>query len=451
MLYLLVYLFLIVFVVVFLYRGKVDVDWYLVYGRGGGVFGVSMSLVALVFGASSVFGLAGWGYKFGWNALWWVLSGVIFLVFLSLFVDIIYSLRSYTIVDIIAEEFGREVKVISSVVLFLAWVAVLSGQIIAGGNVVSLFIGDRIISIILFVLVFAIYTFVWGQVAIIKTSFLQVLLMVFGLLVLIYVLLSKNTLFSYELLKSSKFGFDENFSLPFWISLFISVGLSYFFGPDVYSRIFSSKDEEVARKSLLLSSLIIIVIAILIVAIGIISRVSLGSVDNPENIIPLLFLKITPDELKPLIFVSLVSIPLSGADAILITSTAILVRNIFGEVKPIVYKNNVWLFRLSVVFVIILSSLIALYGKSIMNVLFTSYKVFSSVIVPIIFVSILSKKGFLNLNVSNVGKVIMILTLLFSSFYILLAEVFIPILKFEGYSIYLLFFNFVVILLFSRV
>lgn len=42
-----------------------------------------MSLVALAFGASSVFGLAGYADQYNLNALWWTLSGALFLVVLA--------------------------------------------------------------------------------------------------------------------------------------------------------------------------------------------------------------------------------------------------------------------------------------------------------------------------------------------------------------------------------
>ncbi|MGB9620974.1 MAG: sodium:solute symporter family protein [Brevinematia bacterium] len=439
--YLVGYLILLVLLVVLLYRKKVNVEEYLVYGRGGGVFEVSMSLVALVFGASSVFGLAGWGYKFGWNAIWWTLSGVIFLVLLSFFVKVIYSLKGYTIIDIISNEFGKEVKVVSSIILFLAWVAVLAGQLIAGANIVGIFISDKVLATLLFVFIFGFYTFFWGQAAIIKTSFLQVILMVFGIALLIYGIFSKNVTSSYELMKSSKFGFDESFNFSFWLTLFISVGLSYFFGPDIYSRIFSSKDEKSARLSILLSSLFIIIIASSIVLIGIISRSFLGTVENPDNIIPLLSLNLIPTELKPIIFIALVSIPLSGADIILLTSTTILLKSIFGELSNEMKINSIWLFRVGILFVIILSSFIAIYGKSIMNVLLTSYKIFSSVVVPVIFVSLLSRVFNFKLYVGNLGKGLIMLVLLLSSFYIVIAEVFVHSLRFDNYSLYLLIIN----------
>ncbi|MCS7298761.1 MAG: hypothetical protein RMJ37_02210 [Spirochaetia bacterium] len=445
--YIFIYLVVLVGLIVVLYRRITRSEGeYLVYGRRGGVFEITMSLTALVFGASSVFGLGGWAYKLGWNAIWWTLSGVVFLVILSIFfVKVVHSLKGYTIIDIIQEGFGKEVKFISSLILFVAWVSVLAGQVIAGANITQFVVGDRLASLIIFSSIFAVYTLIWGQVGAIKTSPLQVILMVFGLLILLYVSVSKlGPDGSLQSIGSKGIGFSEEFSLSLWLSIFVSVGLSYLFGPDIYSRIFSSKDYRIARLSLLLASFLIVVISVLIVSIGILGKSLLPDIQNPENVIPTLALSV-PDELKPLILIALISIPLSGADVILLTSTSLVSKNIistiFGDREVF---TRLWFVRTVALVVILFATLVSLVGRGIIPMLLLAYKVFSSTVVPLIFLSILSKVFNRKVSVSNLGRVVIFVMLALSLVYIIVVELIYPQMKFDGYNMYLLLINLVV-------
>ncbi|MEN2998174.1 MAG: sodium:solute symporter family protein [Brevinematia bacterium] len=426
---------------------KVGSEEYTVYGRRGGVFEIAMSLVALVFGASSVFGLAGWGYKLGWNAIWWTLSGVIFLVVLGIFfAKVIYSLRGVTIIDVIEGNYGRAIRGLSSFVLLVAWISVLAGQIIAGGNITQIVVGDKILSFIVFALIFGIYTFVWGQVGAIKTSFLQVLLMVVGIGLIFYLVFSKAG-YSPKLLMNAEFGISEKFSLSLLLTVFTSVGLSYLFGPDIYSRIFSSKDSSIARKAVLLSAFLILVISFFIVAVGVLSRAVFSNVENPDNIIPIFSLSLVPEEAKPLVLVALISIPLSGADVILVTATAVLSRNllpsIFGEKRIF---ENVWFIRVVSALVILVATVVAVFGKGIIPTLLIAYKVFSSTVAPIVFSSLLIKLLRREVVIPKSRKILMFSLLSVTTLYILLCEI-LPFLQIPNYTLYVLFINTVVSLI----
>ncbi len=442
-----IFYFVLLFLVVFLYvlRNKFSLSHYFVFNRSGGIFEVSMSIVALVFGASSVFGLAGWGYKFGWNALWWIIPGVLGLLVLSAFFSkAIYEVKGITISDVVEKVFGVEVKVLVSVILFIAWLSVLAGQIIAGGNIASyLFGGNKIVGYVVFTVLFAGYTVLYGQVGTMRTGFLQVLLMVIAIFVLLFAILGKVRLEEVRELGSITFSFDDKFTFDFWFSLFIAVFLSYLFGPDIYSRIFSSNSERTVRFSLVISSILILIIATLIVLLGIVSKYYLGSIANPDKVILEISLSSLPEWIKPLMIVFLVSIPLSGADIILVTVTALLVKDIlFNIVKNEKVKERL----LSLLFVrtfsivsIAISLIVALYGEDIISTLMVAYKIFSNTITPFILASLIFINIKEKISFSSVGKLILIFSLAIAGAYSIIAEVFVPQIKFRFYELVLIF------------
>jgi SSS family solute:Na+ symporter len=446
MVYVIIY-FVWLFLVVLLYvlRNSFSLAHYFVFNRSGGVFEVSMSLVALVFGASSVFGLAGWGYKFGWNALWWIIPGVVGLLVLSIFFSrAIYQVKGVTISDIVEKVFGIEVKVLVSVILFIAWLSVLAGQIIAGGNIASyLFGGNKVVGYVVFTVLFAGYTVLYGQVGTMKTGFLQVILMVAAIVVLLFAVFGRVDLGGVKELRNITFSFDDKFTFDFWFSLFVAVFLSYLFGPDIYSRIFSSNSERTARFSLIISSILILIIATLIVLLGIVSRYYLGNIANPDKVILEISLDLLPEWLKPLMMVFLISIPLSGADIILVTVTALLVRDfLFNIVKNEKVREKL----LSLVFVRIFSMVaititlvIALYGKDIISTLMVAYKIFSNSITPFILASLVLINKKKSIHFSSVSKLILVSSLAVVGTYSILAEIFIPQIKFRFYELVLIF------------
>ena len=310
------------------HRGA-SLDGFVVYDRRAGGFSIGMSLVALAFGASSVFGLAGYAYQYNLNALWWTLSGAIFLVVLAYtFLDTVWRVKGYTIGDIIARVFGDNIRLLVSAVLFLAWLMVLAGQIIAGGNILTQFLDNEILGYALFTLIFTAYSLLVGQAGTVKTGFLQVVVMVAGLALLLGLCLTATPIGTEPRPPLNlHFGFDDVFTFTLFLGIFIPVGLSYLFGPDMYSRIFLARDIASARRGLLLASALIVAISLLIVFIGILAQ-DIVSVAQPDLTIQSLVNRFFSGPLADFVLVALLSIPLSGADILLITTGTLLGRDV---------------------------------------------------------------------------------------------------------------------------
>ena len=431
-------------------------DDFVVYDRQAGSFSVGMSLVALAFGASSVFGLAGYAYQYNLNALWWTFSGAIFLVVLAYtFLDTIWSVKGYTIGDIIARVFGDNIRFLVSAVLFLAWLMVLAGQIIAGGNLLTQFLGDETFAYALFTFIFTVYTLLIGQASTVKTSFLQVIVMVAGLALLLGLCLS-TTPAGVETRPPMDlhFGFDEAFSFTLFLGVFVPVGLSYLFGPDMYSRVFIARDIHSARRGLLLASALIVLISLLIVFIGILAK-GLAVVPKPDLTIQTLVNQFFSGQLADFVLVALLSIPLSGADIILITTGTLLGRDVITHgLRVMSYPPDdpaqVWIIRGCMILAAVLATLFALRLKAIIPSLLIAYKVFSIGIVPLLFVSLLSIRRGAALAVAGPVNRLVAVYLLLSSLSVLLVE-----LKFirwtlPNYNLYLLLGNTMLLALLLR-
>ncbi len=437
------------------HRGA-SLDGFVVYDRRAGGFSVSMSLVALAFGASSVFGLAGYAYQYNLNALWWTLSGAIFLVVLAYtFLDTVWTVKGYTISDIIARVFGDNIRLLVSAVLFLAWLMVLAGQIIAGGNILTQLLGSEPLGYALFTLIFAAYTLLAGQAGTVKTGFLQVAVMVAGLALLLALSLTAPAGTEPRPPLNLHLGFDETFPFSLFLGIFIPVGLSYLFGPDMYSRIFVARDIASARRGLLLASALIVAISLLIVLIGILAK-GLITVAKPDLTIQTLVMQLFSGSLADFVLVALLSIPLSGADIILITTGTLLGRDVIAHSLRALGRApddaaQVWIIRGCMMLAAVLATLFALRLKAIIPSLLIAYKVFSIGIVPLLFLSLLSirRAATTTVGVSAANRLAAVY-LLIASLGVLGVELkFIP-LNLPHYNLYLLLGNTLVLALLLR-
>ena len=434
---------------------KTTLNSFVVHDRLASGCSVGMSLGALAFGASSVFGLAGYAYQYNLNALWWTLSGALFLVVLAYtFLDTVWSIKGYTISDIIARVFGDNIRLLVSTVLFLAWLMVLAGQIIAGGNILTRFLGSEPLGYALFTLIFTLYTLLVGQAGTVKTGFLQVMVMVAGLGLLQGLCLAATPA-GIEPRPPVRlyFGFDEVFTFSLFLGIFVPVGLSYLFGPDMYSRVCIARDIASARRGLLLASVLIAAISLLIVFIGILAK-DIVTVAKPDLTIPTLVTRLFDGPLADLVLVALLSIPLSGADIILITTGALLGRDVLAHgLRALGHApgdaGQVWLIRGCMVLAAALATLFALRLQAIIPSLLIAYKVFSIGIVPLLFLSLLSIRRQTTTGAGSVSRLVAIYLLL-SSLAVLLVELrFIP-LSLPHYNLYLLLGNTLVLALLLR-
>ncbi|HNX59171.1 MAG TPA: hypothetical protein PKK43_08720, partial [Spirochaetota bacterium] len=396
MIYIAIYWLLLFTYSIVMWRRHRTTAEFLVNSRASGPFNVAMSLIALIFGASSVFGLAGYAYTYGLNAVWWTFSGILFLLLLRyLFVEDILRLKAFTISDTVSSVFGAEYKIIVSAITVIAWTMILAGQIIAGGTILDLIIGNRILSFALFCAIFFSYTFVTGQSGTVRTSWIQTLAMTAGLVFLLGFVYHTNTHIEVSRLNLS-FGFNDKFTPGFFLSIFIPVGLSYLFGPDIYSRIFTARDASSAEKGILLAAGATVVLTLVIAATGIIGGSVLAEVKNPDAIIASLASMKFSGAVKYVLLVLLMSIPLSGADAMLANMSTMLGKDIMGGVFPKIRgegeRNTVILVRGSMIVIAAVACFAALNAKQIIPTLLISYKIFSCTVVPLLMISMVSLK-----------------------------------------------------------
>ncbi len=350
---------------------------------------VTMSLVATIFGASSTMGIIGLGYSRGLTGAWWSLIGGIALIpFAFLLAGRVRSLNVYTLPDILKKAYGERVAVPASVIIAVAWCGVIAAQLIAGGRLLSsVFSFDFQWTLAMVAFVLILYTFLGGQLTVIKTDAWQFFLFLGGLLLsLAFLFLSQGMETSlWQNIPEGHWRFPVSRAFG-WYDLLVFypliVGLPYLVGPDIYSRVLCAKDDRVARRSALLAAGLVIPLAFVLAFFGLVASARFPGI-TPEAALPETLSALIPMGLKGLIVAGFLGAIMSSADTCLISAATILSLNVMGLFFRLSQGEHLRLTKAAVVTIGLAAWLIASRQQGIISSLLLGYTVFvGGVVLP---------------------------------------------------------------------
>ena len=279
---------------------------------------------------------------------------------------------NYTLPELLGTFYGRKAEFISSLIIPIAWLGIIAAQIIAAAKILSgLGFIDYSNAAILSGAIFIFYTLLGGQLSILKTDALQSVLIIVGLIALIFFSFQSSTFAYFEKPEISSL-FNSSFSAFDLIILILTYSVTFVVGPDIYSRVFCAKNEKTASRSILIVALILIPVSFGLTYLGIISQQTqdTGIVSFAQNLLP--------GWAYGLFIAALLSAVMSSADTTLLTSSMIFNQLFTGNLDN---KNSLKSTRWIVVFMGILSIVIALFVTSIIQALLFALTFFSGAFV----------------------------------------------------------------------
>ena len=164
-----------------------------------------MGLLAIVcastgewLGGTSTTGVSEYGFDFGLSGSWYTISNGIGVIFLALcFAKLYRSMNTVTVPGIIGNFLGVKARTVSSVFLTFVMIAVGISQMIAAGSLgVSLLGLDFNLVVVVFAIVFIVYTLAGGMAAVASTNVMHLFFMYGG--VLLAIILSLNMVGGWE-------------------------------------------------------------------------------------------------------------------------------------------------------------------------------------------------------------------------------------------------------------
>lgn len=374
-------------------KGKTpDILNYYVSGRSRSAFAVACSIIATAIGGSATIGLAGIAYSKGAPAVWWLFSGSISLCILGIFwAGKVRELEVYTLPEVLEKQYGNSsVKVVSSLVIVMAWTGIIAAQMIAAGKIMNIIIpGHYRFFIVLCALIFISYTVFGGQTSVINTDLFQSFLIFSGIITaVIYAYIRHGKLSAVSLPAGHlDFPFNSGLGPAEILMFFMFVGSSFLAGPDMYSRILSSKDKISAQRSVFIAAIAIAVLAVMIVAAGLYARKLFPGIE-PETSFQVLIMNSIPSGLQGIVFTALLAAFLSTAATCLLTSGIILTNDIidpFFNISKYGDKTKLFLTKTMIIIWGILSLIIALYVTGIIKSLLLALTVYTAgIVLPVL-------------------------------------------------------------------
>jgi SSS family solute:Na+ symporter len=250
------------------FKVKTVSDYY-VSGKKGSWWLISGSLFATIIGGSAILGTIELSQKAGWAAFWFLASASLGLFVLALIAPKVSRLGHYTLPEMIELFYGRRAERTASVLIPVAWLGIISVQIIAGAKTLaSLHIMDYRQGALVCAAVYIFYTVLGGQKSILKTDFVQALVILGGL-ILLFILGISGFQGKQIIPSGTEPLLNEHFKLIDILILILTYSVTFVVGPDIYSRIFCAGDEKIARKSVILVAFLLLPVAFMLTFLGI--------------------------------------------------------------------------------------------------------------------------------------------------------------------------------------
>ena len=346
---------------------------YLTAGRNIGSLSLTTSLVASALGAWILFGPASaatWG---GIGSVIGYALGTAFpmiaFIFLGTKIRKVFP-RGNTLTEFIYQKFGKKLfKLILILTVFYMFIF-LCAEVTAVSMLINYISGTPLwLTATLIVITTLIYTLYGGLRASIFTDNIQFFIVLILLFILVYYLFSINlNHISFELVKNNSAGLLSSKYIPNYtagLTFFIAVAATNLFHQGNWQRIFAAKNDEVLKKSLMLSFVIIIPIVFFMGISGIIA-ISIDAKVNPDLAFFSILLKDRAEFLSIAIVILAVSLTVSTVDTLVNAISSIVVVDGKKIYRKSLKSNFLTLSKFFIIILSIISLIIASKGYSIL-------------------------------------------------------------------------------------
>jgi SSS family transporter len=261
----------------------------------------------------------------------------------------LYKFDLLTISDYYRERFGRWVEVGCSLMIILSYLGWVSAQVTALGLVFNVLSGGAIsipLGMILGTSIILVYSLFGGMWSVAVTDFLQMIVLVIGLVVLVVfagqqaggadkVLALAKSKDMFRFLPAPDFK-DTIF--------FVAAGITMMFGSipqqDIFQRVMSAKDVKAATRGPVIGGLCYIAFAFLpmflVTSAMIIMPEQAANLlkTDPQKVLPTLVLEHMPVAMQVIFFGAVLSAIMSTASATLLAPSVTFVENVWRQLDP---------------------------------------------------------------------------------------------------------------------
>jgi len=315
---------------------------FIVAGRQLPLWLCSMTIVATWFGGGTIIGASGSAYD---NGLLGVIAdpfGAALCLFLVglFFARLFRRLKLLTFVDFVEQRYGRVAAVVAATASLVSNIGWVGAMLVAFGLIFETLTGTPLeVGIVGGALVVFVYTSIGGLWAVALTDFVQMLIIIVGLVVLLVVVLIDVGgwgAIAAQLPEGSLRPLPRENGIDDWFNYFrfwVIFGIADLASQTLAQRSMAAKTERVAQNSYYVAGVVYLVFGMIPVVLGLIASVTMPGLADSEAVIP----SIALEHLHPVaiaIFVgAILAAIMSSCDSSLLACASLVSTNLLPLVK----------------------------------------------------------------------------------------------------------------------
>jgi SSS family solute:Na+ symporter len=377
-----IYVVIMIAIGIYASRATTSVTDFVVAGRQLPIWLCSVSVFATWFGSGIMMGAATSAYDRDFLAMIAEPfgSGLALLITGLFFARIYRRTRRLTWVEFFEARYGKIAGVFGSIADIASAVIWLGGVLFTFGVLAESLMGvPMAVGILGGILVIVVYTMIGGMLAVALTDFVQMIVLVIGLVVLSFVVLDDVggwSVISAQLPEHTLQFIPLEHSLTDWmdyIHVWMTLGIAGIAANTIIQRALAARSESVAQNSFFIAAFGYIIIGSLPLMLGLIASVTMPGLEDSNAVLA----DIAVEHLHPVMVVvfvgAILSAIMSTSDSILLSSASVISTNLL----PLVVKNpssklRLQVARYSIPFTAVAASYIAFGAEKVVAVLVLS-------------------------------------------------------------------------------
>jgi len=383
-------------------RVKTKAD-YLVAGRSLSAFVLVLTLLTSWIGAGSLFAGAENAYRNGFAALWLPAGGWLGLLLIYFIAPRARKFAQFTLPDLLEARYNQTARVLGTIAILFAYVAITSYQFKGGGNVLHLIFPDAVTPE-LGTYIIAIFVIVTTALA--GMSSVAYMDVAIGSLVTVICIVAAPMLLAkaggwsglHAVLPETHFEVLGNLTFVQALEFLVPTMLLMLGNQVMYQKFFSAKTERDARVSVVGWILGTVLLETLIVAIAVFGSAlyPTGEVaQQPYEIIPYTARNGLPALMGALLLGAVFAKVISTASNYLFSPATNLIEDVFVRyMVPTASNRQVLIFSRAAVAVLGCWALYqAIYAPSILAKMLYAYTIYSAAVTPVVLAAFYSKRA----------------------------------------------------------
>ena len=307
-------------------RGSGESESFLAADRNMNLVQTTASTAATDLGGGFSIAMGGLGFTLGISGSWLIaISGLSVVLVSFLMVPKVKRwadrVKGLTTGDLFEARFDRRTGTVAAIVIGIAWFTFVGGQIIAGAVILA-------------------YTAAGGLKAVIYTDVFQMVVLLIGI-VFIAAPIGLYTVGGWSGIVEHFSANEETRSLVDWgaigwkrvVGWFFAIFPVWFISIAAMQRIVAARDEKTARRAFFLTGVPIEwpLFAIGSTLIGLLARMLMPDLQDPELATPMLIMELLPVGLAGIVIAAYIAAVMSTADSVLMGPVAIVTNDIYRK------------------------------------------------------------------------------------------------------------------------